>query len=218
MININAEKKTILFSKSYDGGEPAPLRECPLLLSYQCPDCRRILLAYFRTEEPFDIRAYIESEPEDYRIFGVSGAQGFERIDHEWELGASRVGIDCAWTVCGGLSAAENVNQILSVVYARLPGYTYGDKPPAPTVSKVCDDVMEYLKQVEGVKVVPEICGRGEPMFLIDEMSLIGALETEAGEEPAWSRADEHEAWRDRRKAALQGFVEKVSGQKMEGR
>ena len=60
MITINSQKKTIQFSKPYDGGEYVPFREHPLLMAYQYPERAQLILVYFRTEEPLDVRGVLE--------------------------------------------------------------------------------------------------------------------------------------------------------------
>lgn len=225
MIRIDAQKKTILFSKPYDGGEPPvcrdagtgrlPIRECPLLMGYQCPECQRLILAYFKTEEPFDISAYLdEGKVEEYRTFQVPGAGGIERIDHERIRPESAGGFECAWTLCGAISHPQNVNQMLTAVYHPLTKYPYRHENPAPTVRRISDEAMTYLTQLEGVKFIPDICKSGEPMILLQKETLIESLEQAAGPQPPWSQRDEHKAWEGRRKAALHRFVEQVSGQK----
>lgn len=212
MIKINIEKKTILFSKPYDGEESTPLREYPLLMGYQCPECHQLILAYFTTAGSFDINPYIEAEHPDYRTFWVSGAAGLQLADHDSKYYSKHQGIQCPWMLCGALAVDENINQILRVVYEVLTEYQYDNKPPVPTVADVSSDVVQYLIALEGVKRVGEICGRGEPMFLVNKHSLIGFLQAEAGQQPSWRQQKAYKAWETRRKKALQGFIEKVSG------
>jgi len=208
MIQINKEKKTIVFAKSYNQTEHAPVRECPLLMAYECSECKRIILAYFRTEEHFEIHRYFdESEDEkEYRIFQINGACGLELIRHDACSYDSSP--ECSWFLCGALSLCENVKKIVEIVHKKLYEYKYNNKPPIPTVEKVSKSILDFLKSQKGIKIIPDLCSRREPMFIIKVHSFIESLHG------GTSTGDDEKEMKKRKERALQSFLKKVCGRK----
>ena len=186
-------------------------------MAYQYPEHAQLILVYFRTEEPFDVTAYMpDDEARDYRTFQVPGAQGMEYIDDRPRYYGSHEGDNYPWTLCGALDLAANVNQILAAIHHAQSGYSSHGQSSAPTVEHLSDDMMAYLTGFEGIKVIPDICGRGEPMLLFGHDLFIRCLQSAAGPPPPWSERDEWQAWENRSKEALRRFSEKVSGQTLE--
>lgn len=177
MMEINEERKTIMFHKEFKlGEEPLKSIECNLISGYICPKCKQILLAYFKTNEFVPVWKYDEeSKDKDYKS---SSFLRYYRY-HVFYSGRGLVGIElkehngynngCTLTLVPGYNLIYSVNAILEKLEEELNNHFLEDIEKM-VIKKLPDSfnkkiLFNNLINTKGIELVKGICKNDDPLI-----------------------------------------------------
>ncbi len=169
MIKIDPEQKKIHFFTPYQArrekGTPPPLT-FDLISAYICPVCNKILRAYYTgMVSKTNIDLYIEKTgynqlPEMQLVAGnASGGQYLKNTSHFDKYSPDR---SCKWEEI----PLRGVKTCLDALFEKLDIQKKGYKIPDKLIELVNNN------QFEGIKLVPDVCGKDLPMLIFNENML----------------------------------------------
>ena len=158
MIHLAQDQKQIILSEA--AKEPLSF---PLLMGYICPNCRKILLAYWQDNNspynPLDFVGEQSINPytEYYIAFRVPFARGLELRNHKCH------------DIYSFLNLEENIK-----AFIRQIDYDYSAKDkPIPLKKHSQAEIVEFLRSC-GVTLIPDVCGREAPMLEMNKELIEG--------------------------------------------
>ncbi len=186
MIKIDHEQKKIHFFLPYrveSTENNAPPLSFDLISAYICPVCNKIIRAYYIGFIPKeDIGKYIEKIgsndlPEMQLVTGnACGGQYLKNTSHFDKY--SRVS-SCKWEEI----PLRGVKNCLEALFEKLDEQKKNIAIPEKLIELVSKN------EFEGIKLVPDVCGKDEPMLVFNEDTL-------AGIDGAGNELDLEERWK----------------------
>lgn len=163
---IEITDKEIEFYAPFENGrEPLPPHTFTVIVGYVCPECGRILTAYWKAETLIDVFGYEVSRGDEqksaFRHFHVDGGQGIELREHDYsDVRYSNNGKLCKLYAFRSMSFLENVNGLLEMYNLQ-------------SLDEVTPEQKERLSKMDEITLIPDVCGRGEPMILLNPSGII---------------------------------------------
>ena len=158
MIRIDKEKKEIHFMPDRTDEVHPPERTFPLLSSYICPFCRKVLAAYFQGRMSEADAEYYQRQEPHYRIGSAAGGHYIKLESHQGYYGDSD---RCTWEEYTRRGIVENLR--LFVQQYELPGM-------------LIQLLSRKIRSIPGFCVVEDVCGKDQEMLLFSEDRLFEDL------------------------------------------
>ncbi len=170
MIKIDAEQKKIHFFTPYQArkekGTLPPLT-FDLISAYICPVCNKIIRAYYIGMSPKNgIDNYVEKTglhdlPEMQLVAGnAGGGQYIKNTSHFDKYSRSS---SCKWEEI----PLRGVKTCLEALFEKIDNHKKGYTIPDKLIGLVSKN------EFEGIKLVPDVCGKDLPMLIFNEDMLI---------------------------------------------
>ncbi len=189
MIKIDSEQKKIHFFTPYQArkekGTP-PTLTFDLISAYICPVCSKIIRAYYIGMIPkHGIDNYIEKIgsnelPEMQLVVGnAGGGQYLKNTSHFDKYSRSRN--SCKWEEI----PLRGVKTCLEALFEKLDHQKKGYTIPEKLITLVSEN------EFEGIKLVPDVCGKDLPMLIFNE-DMLADIEKDTGMdfEKRWQRKE----------------------------
>jgi hypothetical protein len=171
MIKIDHDQKKIHFFTPYQArkekGTPPPLT-FDLVSAYVCPICNKIIRAYYiGVMSKHSIDNYVEKTglnelPEMQLVVGnAGGGQYLKNTSHFDKYSRSS---SCKWEEIPLRGVKTCLEALFEKIDTKKKGYTLPEKL-VELVSK---------NEFEGIKLVPDVCGKDLPLLIFNENMLAG--------------------------------------------
>ncbi|MFA4936299.1 MAG: hypothetical protein WC568_10740 [Candidatus Methanoperedens sp.] len=171
MIKIDSEQKKIHFFTPYRARKESrtpPSLTFDLISAYICPVCGKILRAYYIGMIPkHNIDNYIEKIgsnelPELQLSVGNAGGGQYLKTTSHFDK-YSRSGNSCKWEEI----PLRGVKTCLEALFEKLDTHKKGYTIPEKLIELVSKN------EFEGIKLVPDVCGKDLPMLIFNEDMLV---------------------------------------------
>ncbi len=190
MIKIDAEQKKIHFFTPYQArkekGTPPPLT-FDLISAYICPVCNKIIRAYYIGMSPKNgIDNYVEKTglhdlPEMQLVVGnAGGGQYLKNTSHFDKYSRSS---SCKWEEI----PLRGVKNCLEALFEKIDNHKNGYTIPDKLIGLVSKN------EFEGIKLVPDVCGKDLPMLIFNEDMLASIEQDKENDmdfEKRWQRRE----------------------------
>lgn len=164
MIRIDPQQKKIHFFTPYSAEkENVPTLTFDLISAYICPVCSKIIRAYYIGMMPKNsIDNYVEKSgpnelPEMQLVVGnASGGQYLKNTSHFDKYSRSS---SCKWEEI----PLRGVKNCLEALFEKIGNQKKGHTIPEKLIELV------NKNEFEGIKLVPDVCGKDLPMLIFNE-------------------------------------------------